>query len=330
MTSSAAGAVARWIAPLLTAAVVAGMVLATEPVHAGPAIRLADDSAPIGGSPFYVDPNSAAMRASRANPDSPELAYIANTPQAYWIDNLVPGAAVTKYLTGAWAAGAMPMLAMYSLPNRDCGSFASGGFGSADAYRQWIDGVSAQIGGGPVTIILEPDALDMADCLSGSARQERFDLIRYGVDTLTRNPAAAVYIDAGHSRWLPAEEIANRLNQVGIDRARGFSLNTSNFLTTDEEIGYGEAVSGMTGGKPYVIDTSRNGNGPAGGELYWCNPSGRALGVQPTTATGNGHIDAFLWVKRPGDSDGSCGRGDPGPGHFVNQFAIDLARNAGH
>jgi endoglucanase len=326
--SSAAGAVARWIAPFLTAAVVAGMIVSAAPVHTGP-VRLADEASPAGGSPFYVDPNSAAMRASRANPDSPELAYIANTPQAYWIDNLVPAAAVTKYLTGAWGAGAMPMLAIYSLPHRDCGSFASGGFGSGDAYRQWIDGVSAQLGAGPVTIILEPDALDMADCLSGDQRQERFDLIRYAVDALTRDPAAAVYIDAGHSRWLPAEEIANRLNQVGIDRARGFSLNTSNFLSTDEEIGYGEAVSGMTGGKPYVIDTSRNGAGPADGELYWCNPSGRALGVQPTTATGNGHVDAFLWVKRPGDSDGSCGRGDPGPGHFVNSFAIDLARNAG-
>ncbi len=327
--SSAAGAVARWIAPFLTLAVVAVLALTAAPVHTG-GVRLADDAAPIGGSPFYVDPNSAAMRASRANPDSPELAYIANTPQAYWIDNLVPDAAVTKYLTGAWAAGAMPMLAMYSLPNRDCGSFASGGFGSAEAYRGWIDRVSSQIGGGPVTIILEPDALDMADCLSGSARQERFDLIRYAVDTLTANPAAAVYIDAGHSRWLPAEEIANRLNQVGIERARGFSLNTSNFLTTDEEIGYGDAISGMTGGKPYVIDTSRNGNGPADGELYWCNPSGRALGVQPTTATGHGNIDAFLWIKRPGDSDGSCGRGNPGPGNFVNSFAIELARNAGH
>jgi endoglucanase len=86
----------------------------------------------------------------------------------------------------------------------------------------------------------------------------------------------------------------------------------------------------MTGGKPYVVDTSRNGAGPADGELYWCNPSGRALGVQPTTATGNGHIDAFVWAKRPGDSDGSCGRGDPGPGHFVTQFAVELARNAGH
>ncbi|OYN81123.1 glycoside hydrolase family 6 protein [Mycolicibacterium sphagni] len=327
--SSAVGAIARLIAPVMTVAVVAGMVLSADPVRTGP-LRLVDDAAPAGGSPFYVDPNSAAMRASHADPDNPELAYIANTPQAYWIDNLVPGAAVSRYLTGAWAAGAQPMLAIYSLPHRDCGSFASGGFGSGDAYRSWIDGVSNQLGVGPVTIILEPDALDMADCLSSDARKERFDLIRYAVDALNRDPNAAVYIDAGHSRWLSAEEISNRLNQVGIDRARGFSLNTSNFLTTDEEIGYGEAVSGMTGGKPYVIDTSRNGNGPAAGDMYWCNPSGRALGVQPTTATGNGHIDAFLWVKRPGDSDGSCDQGDPGPGHFVNQFAIDLARNAGH
>ncbi len=181
----------------------------------------------------------------------PNWLTLPTPPQAYFIDNLVPAAAVSTYLNGgAWAAGAMPMLAIYSLPNRDCGSFAAGGFGSGEAYRGWIDRVASQIGGGPVTIILEPDALDMADCLSASARQERFDLIRYGVDTLTRNPAAAVYVDAGHSRWLPADEIANRLNQVGIEKARGFSLNVSNFFTTDEEIGYGEAVSGMTGGKP--------------------------------------------------------------------------------
>ena len=52
-------------------------------------------------------------------------------------------------------------------------------------------------------------------------------------------------------------------------------------------------------------------------------------GAPPTTDTGNANADAFLWVKRPGESDGSCGRGEPGAGHFVNQYAIDLARNAG-
>jgi endoglucanase len=307
------------------------MVSFADPVQVGPAptVRLADDASPMAAQPFFVDPNSAAMRAANADPASPALAYIATTPQAYWIDQAVPAAAVTKYITGAQAAGAVPMLAIYALPHRDCGSYAAGGFGSGADYRQWIDGVAASLGGTPATIILEPDALDMADCLSADQRQERFDLIRYAVGSLTRDPAAAVYIDAGHSRWLSAEEIAARLNQVGIAQARGFSLNTSNFFTTDEEIGYGETISGLTNGAHYVVDTSRNGAGPADGELYWCNPSGRALGVQPTTATAGAHADAYLWVKRPGDSDGSCGRGDPGPGHFVNQFAIDLARNAG-
>jgi endoglucanase len=79
-----------------------------------------------------------------------------------------------------------------------------------------------------------------------------------------------------------------------------------------------------------VIDTSRNGAGPApDSPLDWCNPSGRALGAPPTTATAGAHADAYLWIKRPGESDGSCNRGDPPAGNFVNQFAIDLARNAG-
>ena len=130
----------------------------------------------------------------------------------------------------------------------------------------------AAIGGGPAAIILEPDALAMADCLSGDQRQERFDLMGYAVDTLTRNPATAVYVDAGHSRWVSADDMANRLNQVGVAKARGFSLNTANFFTTDEEIGYGDAISGMTGGKPYVIDTSRNGAGPADGDAVLVQP----------------------------------------------------------
>ncbi|BBZ78710.1 glucanase [Mycolicibacterium anyangense] len=291
---------------------------------------LADEANPLAGLPLYVNPNSAAMRASNADPSNPELAYIANTPQAYWMDQLSTPSVDAKYISTAQAAGAMPLLALYGIPNRDCGNFAAGGFGSADAYRGWINSVAAAIGSGPAAIILEPDALAMADCLSGSARQERFDLIRYAVDTLTANPATAVYVDAGHSRWVNADEMAARLNQVGVGKTRGFSLNTANFFTTGEEIGYGDAISAQTGGAHYVIDTSRNGAGPVEGDsMYWCNPSGRALGVRPTTDTGNGHIDAFLWVKRPGESDGSCGRGEPGAGRFINQYAINLARNAG-
>ena len=309
---------------------IAGLVSQGELVAppSAPAIRLAADGNPLVGMPFYVNPNSKAMRAANGA-GSPELTAIANTPTAYWMDHLSTPAVDAKYIADAQAAGTMPVLALYGIPHRDCGSFAAGGFGSGAAYRGWIDGVAGAIGGGPAAVILEPDALAMADCLSGDQRQERFDLMSYAVDTLTRNPGTAVYVDAGHSRWVSADDMAARLNQVGVAKARGFSLNTANFFTTGEEIGYGDAISGMVGGKPYVVDTSRNGAGPVEGDpLYWCNPSGRALGAAPTTDTGNGNVDAFLWVKRPGESDGSC-RGGAGAGTFVNQFAIDLARNAG-
>lgn len=321
--SSAAGAAARWIALFL--AVVA--LTWPSPV-AGPAVRLASDANPLAGQSFYVNPNSKAMRAAQGDP-SPELTAIANTPTAYWMDNVSSPAVDAKYIAAAQAAGTTPILALYGIPHRDCGSFAAGGFGSAGAYRAWIDGVAAAVGSGPAAIIVEPDALAMADCLSADQRQERFDLIRYAVDTLTRNPGSAVYVDAGHSRWVSADQMAARLNEVGVDKARGFSVNTANFFTTDEETGYAEAISGLTNGSNYVIDTSRNGAGPADGDMYWCNPTGRALGVAPTTATAGPHADAYLWVKRPGESDGSCGRGEPSAGTFVNSYAIDLARNAG-
>lgn len=330
---SAAGALARWIAPFLTVAAVAGLGFLADPVQVGraPSVRLAADGNPLAGMPFYVNPNSAAMRAAQhAEPPSPELTAIANTPQAYWI---VPGSSastVARYAGDAAAAGAMPVFSIYGIPHRDCGSFAAGGFGSAGEYRGWIDGIANDLGSSPAAVVVEPDALAMADCLSGDQRQERYDLIRYAVEALTRDPNAAVYVDAGHLRWHSAEDMAGRLNQAGVARARGFSLNTANFFTTGDEIGYGEAISGLTNGSHYVIDTSRNGVGPApDSALNWCNPSGRALGTPPTAATAGAHADAYLWVKRPGESDGTCDKGDPPAGTFVNQFAIDLARRAG-
>jgi endoglucanase len=330
---SAAGAVARWIAPFLTVAAVAGTGFLADPVQvaSAPAVRLADEVDPLAGMPFYVNPTSAAMRAAQhADPPSPELTAIANTPQAYWI---VPGssaATVARYTGDAAAAGAIPVLTIYGIPHRDCGSFAAGGMGTADDYRGWIDGIASDVGASRTAIILEPDALAMADCLSADQREERYDLIRYAVDTLTRNPTTAVYVDGGHLRWHSAEDMAARLNKVDVGRARGFSLNTANFFTTGDEIGYGEAISGLTNGSHYVIDTSRNGVGPAPDSgLNWCNPGGRALGTPPTAATGGAHADAYLWIKRPGESDGTCDKGDPPAGTFVNQYAIDLTRNAG-
>lgn len=330
--------VTRYMTALLTVVAIVGtgltahLTVTTNSLQSSPTpqIRLVSDANPLIGQTFYVDPMSKAMRAAqRSDPPSPEIDSIANTPHAYWMDQATTPSIDVAYIASAHAAGTMPILALYGIPHRDCGSFAAGGFASAAAYRGWIDNVTSAIGTGPATVILEPDALAMADCLSADQRQERFDLIRYAVDTLTRQPATAVYIDGGHSRWLSADAMAARLNDVGVSKARGFSLNTANFFTTEEEIGYGETISSLTNGANYVIDTSRNGLGPTDDSLYWCNPVGRALGSRPTTATAAAHADAYLWIKRPGESDGSCGRGEPGAGTFVNQYAIDLVRNAG-
>jgi endoglucanase len=75
----------------------------------------------------------------------------------------------------------------------------------------------------------------------------------------------------------------------------------------------------------FVIDTSRNGNGPNSMQAFaqppfnqpasviatlaannWCNPPGAGLGPRPATSTGVPLLDAYLWVKTPGQSDGQC------------------------
>ena len=78
----------------------------------------------------------------------------------------------------------------------------------------------------------------------------------------------------------------------------------------------------------FIIDSSRNGNGPAPTDAEsWCNPEGRALGRAPTAETGEPALDAFVWIKRPGESDGEC-KGGPPAGQWFGTRAAEMARNA--
>lgn len=77
---------------------------------------------------------------------------------------------------------------------------------------------------------------------------------------------------------------------------------------------------GDEGLKKFVVDTSRNGQGPWAppegsypDAQDWCNPPDRGLGYRPTADTGHALIDAYLWIKIPGESDGECLRGTAGP-----------------
>lgn len=88
---------------------------------------------------------------------------------------------------------------------------------------------------------------------------------------------------------------------------------------------YAANMGGAVADTHYVIDTSRNGQGPDNMAGYaaapydqpasaisalaagnWCNPPDSGLGLRPTTQTGVPLLDAYLWVKTPGQSDGQC------------------------
>ena len=54
-------------------------------------------------------------------------------------------------------------------------------------------------------------------------------------------------------------------------------------------------------------DTSRNGRGGIRHEWgAWCNVRGAGLGQRPV-ATPMPGLDAYVWIKPPGESDGLCG-----------------------
>lgn len=289
---------------------------------------------PLAGEKLFVDPGSQAkaaadgMRAS--NPaDAALLDRIAREPQAFWFGEWSGdvGAAVDQAVSSAADAGALAVLVLYDIPNRDCGLYSKGGAASAEPYRAWIRSAASGIRGRRAAVVLEPDALgNMTDCLAAESQDERLALLAEAVSVLAAQRSAAIYIDGGNARWHPAEEMASRLSRAGIAGADGFTLNVSNYVSTDETIAYGKAISERLGGKHFVVDTSRNGNGPTP-DSQWCNPDGRALGAPPTTGTGDPLVDAYLWVKRPGESDGEC-NGGPRAGMFWVEQALGMARRA--
>jgi endoglucanase len=311
-------------------------------------------------------------------------------PQAVWLTSGTPSAAsatVTSTLKEAAFEQAVPVLVLYNIPGRDCGSYSAGGAENTAAYEAWIDAVAAAIGSQKVIVILEPDALadlpsdcgyDPTQVNIPQATADRFTQISYALTTLEAGPQTLVYLDGGNSHWQAVPIMAQRLVQAGIQQAQGFFTNVSNFNLNNYESTYDTWVSDCIafGQDPeqggwrlgnysycasqyysplgtvdpdniatwvytdewfqqnmgtavptthFVIDTSRNGQGVLNAGIYanapynqpasvvqiltsgnWCNPPARGLGTHPTANTGVSLLDAYLWVKTPGESDGTC------------------------
>lgn len=273
---------------------------------------------------LYVDPASTAAVA--ATSDS-RLAPLASTAQAKWITAgsgvAGVGAELSGYLGGSAAAGKRATLVAYGIPARDCGSYSAGGLQSAAEYRAWIDNFATAISGYQPIVIVEPDAL--AQYGTCSDQGDRIALLKYAAATLD-GAGAQVYLDAGHSNWISAWQMANLLKTAGVADVRGFSTNVSNFRTTTQEIAYAADIRAAlvtlgVSDAHYVIDTSRNGVNPSGSSF--CNPSWARIGQAPQLFT-SGDLDGYLWIKHPGESDGDCGGGAPGAGTFSSSLALAL------
>ncbi len=129
------------------------------------------------------------------------------------------------------------------------------------------------------------------------------------------------------------------------DTATQQDLNTSG-----ENTRYASMLGSTAPTTHFVIDTSRNGVGPWPGitdhpasdpaTQDWCNPPDRGLGLRPTANTGKPLLDAYLWIKTPGESDGQCYRWtsgpldpvrnvqDPAAGQWFPDMALELVQNA--
>jgi endoglucanase len=109
------------------------------------------------------------------------------------------------------------------------------------------------------------------------------------------------------------------------DPALNFAIDFTPAYEATVTAGLQNMLAGATATTRFIIDSSRNGRGPLDTTPFgaapfdqpsnvlatlasgsWCNPPGAGAGARPTMATGVPLLDAYAWIKVPGQSDGTC------------------------
>ena len=269
---------------------------------------------PFRGARLFLSTDTQAADWQRRH-GARWLDPITRTPQSLWLTGPRDVDGLPPVLRAAATRHELPVLVVYDIPDLDC---AGAGHGAADAsaYRDLIGRLTARLAPSHVVVVLEPDAV-ASDCFDAARAAMLADAVR----RLAR-AGHSVYLDAGNSRWRPPEEMAGRLRSAGIAAAEGFAVNVSNRQSTADSQRYAAALSRLLGGREAVIDTSRNGLPAPPGDA-WCNAEPQALGQPPTTSPRLDRVAALLWIKAPGESDGSCA-GGRAPGVFLPRQARSL------
>jgi cellulose 1,4-beta-cellobiosidase len=251
--------------------------------------------------------------------------------------------------------------------------------GEARYEKEFVDVAAAAFRAHPsqrIAAILEPDSLanvvtnlSKPKCAASEAVYR--SAIAYAVRALSI-PNVSVYLDAAHAGWLgwdgnrrgAAKVFADVLARAGSGaRLRGFSINVSNYdplvaagggragagNPCPDELTYAQKLAQSLGevgvhDVAFIVDTSRNGRADLKAQPgSWCNVRGAGIGERPRAAPAPG-IDAYYWVKPPGESDGtsdpkaprydaSCSSPDSAPsapqaGVFFPSYFADLVANA--
>ena len=172
-------------------------------------------------------------------------------------------------------------------------------------------------------------------------------------DCLALNPGAATTTptNCGDQYWNGGP--ANNWTGVTLDPTKQWSDTatdpTANTAGINSRYAAELTAAKATPTARFVVDTSRNGTGPWASAAYaddqdWCNPPGRGLGARPQAQPEAAFpmLDAYLWIKTPGQSDGQCNRNiagsttdpewggitDPAAGAWFPQQALELAKLA--
>ncbi|RZA27455.1 MAG: cellulose 1,4-beta-cellobiosidase [Proteobacteria bacterium] len=198
-----------------------------------------------------------------------------------------------------------------------------------------------------IAAVVEPDSLpNLTTNLGVDKCAKAAPLYREGVEYAIRKLQAnhvALYLDIGHGGWLGwpnNRESAARVfkevvtNAGGTGVIRGFATNVANYSPTyvpsndthsAAYYDWNPAIDEMTfvrlmrdnlrnegfNDVHFLIDTSRNGN-PYARKSWknWCNIRDAGLGQRPQISPAEG-VDAFLWIKPPGESDGTADSSAP-------------------
>jgi len=168
--------------------------------------------------------------------------------------------------------------------------------------------------------------------------------IPYAIEQISSCSNVKIYLDAAHGGWLGwpnnLQSFASTVKGMNImDKIRGFLINVANYqplgmlcpqvgyclngqhqsdpccsdpcrLSSQynpghNEMNYVQELEAALPGAFFIVDTGRNGvPGMRSDCANWCNIRNAGVGLKPTISTNSSVIDAYYWLKTPGESDG--------------------------